>query len=374
MGLNSACCWATQIDILRTPSGGIQPQALVGNNGTIHLIYFNGEAGAGDLFYTQSKGNDLTWFKSRQINQSPGAAMAIGSVRGAQLALGRDDWIHVAWMGSAKANRAIVNGQEQAPMLYTRFKPKSDKFESERNLLGTAGGLDGGGSLASDSSGRVAVVWHGHIGEAKGEQSRAVFATESLDDGSQFSVEKRISPEGTGACGCCGIKTSYADGGILQVVFRGAAQMTNRAELILSGIFDRGNFKVVNSAPWTINNCPMSTAALTQGKSTSFAAWETEGQVYWKQLQGIGDYSGKIMEPNNPNKRRKHPAIATNMRGEVLLAWTEGTGWLRGGRVAWQLYDKTGKPLQAIERRDGVPVWGLVTVVAKSNDNFALIY
>ena len=38
---------------MRAPDGGIQPQAAIGANGTIHLIYFKGEPTGGDLFYTK---------------------------------------------------------------------------------------------------------------------------------------------------------------------------------------------------------------------------------------------------------------------------------------------------------------------------------
>ena len=44
-------------------------------------------------------------------------------------------------------------------------------------------------------------------------------------------------------------------------------------------------------------------------------------------LTGIAaQYAG----PSVPVKG-KHPVLATNPSGETLLAWTEGTGWQRGG-------------------------------------------
>src|ERR1700737_4407977 len=44
---------------------------------------------------------------------------------------------------------------------------------------------------------------------------------------------------------------------------------------------------------------------------------------------------------------------------------TEGTGWQKGGALAWQLFDKTGKPTDEKGRIDrAIPVWGLPTVVA----------
>ena len=366
--------WAGPVEVMRTPDNGIQPQAMVGADGRVHLLYFKGDAAGGDLFYTYRKAQSEGWVAPMRVNRLSGSGLAIGSVRGAQLALGRNGWVHVAWMGSSKAQSVRLEGRDQSPLLYARLRPNASEFEPEQNMLKVAGGLDGGGSLAADAMGHVAVVWHGLIGDAKGEQFRAVYVRESTDDGGVFATEKAVSPHGSGACGCCGIKAGYGDGGSLQVVFRSATQETNRAELVIKGTMDNLPFKVVRSAPWSINNCPMSTSALAQGSTASFAAWETEGQVWWEKFEATGNPSRKMMQPEGGKGGRKHPALAVNSRGEVLLAWTEGTGWQRGGGVAWQLYDKDGKAMQPIERRTGVPVWGLVAVVAASDGNFSLIY
>ena len=42
-----------KVNLLRTPNGGIQPQALMDERGTLHLIYLSGEASASDVFYVQ---------------------------------------------------------------------------------------------------------------------------------------------------------------------------------------------------------------------------------------------------------------------------------------------------------------------------------
>ncbi len=71
---------------------------------------------------------------------------------------------------------------------------------------------------------------------------------------------------------------------------------------------------------------------------------------------------------------RKHPALAFNAKGEMLLAWTEGTGWQKGGSLAWQVFDKAGKPTEDKGRAErGIPVWGLPTVVATA-EGFTIIH
>jgi hypothetical protein len=66
--------------------------------------------------------------------------------------------------------------------------------------------------------------------------------------------------------------------------------------------------------------------------------------------------------------------VAFNARGEMIVAWTEGTGWERGGALAWQVYDRAGKPTGERGRVDGgIPVWGLPAVVG-TDRGFTIIH
>src|ERR1051325_2533981 len=97
---SSAASAATVVNFLRTPDGGIQPQAVADSQGVIHVVYFKGKPGGGDLFYTRLEPGALTFGKAMPVNSQPGSAIAVGSIRGAQLALGRNGRVHVAWNGS----------------------------------------------------------------------------------------------------------------------------------------------------------------------------------------------------------------------------------------------------------------------------------
>ena len=66
--------------------------------------------------------------------------------------------------------------------------------------------------------------------------------------------------------------------------------------------------------------------------------------------------------------------MAANGRGETILAWTEGMGWDRGGGVAWQVYDTTGRPTGDVGKASSVPAWSLVAVVGRTDGGFTLIY
>ena len=80
------------------------------------------------------------------------------------------------------------------------------------------------------------------------------------------------------------------------------------------------------------------------------------------------------MSPPGGGGGRKHPAVAGNAEGETILVWAEGTGWKRGGDLAWQVFDRSGRPTDEKGRVEGgVPVWGLATVVARPDGGFTII-
>ena len=88
---------ATKVTLARTPNGGIQPQAAVDAKGFVHLIYFKGEPKAGDIFYGRQPLGAEKFSEPIQVNRQAGSAIAIGTIRGAHLAPGRNGRIHVAW-------------------------------------------------------------------------------------------------------------------------------------------------------------------------------------------------------------------------------------------------------------------------------------
>src|SRR5262245_38011942 len=80
-----------RVTLVRTPNGGIQPQAGVDSQGVVHLIYYKGDAGGGDVFYVRQEPGQDTFSKPLPVNSQPGSAIAVGTIRGAQLAIGKKD-------------------------------------------------------------------------------------------------------------------------------------------------------------------------------------------------------------------------------------------------------------------------------------------
>ena len=119
----------------------------------------------------------------------------------------------------------------------------------------------------------------------------------------------------------------------------------------------------------------MSTMALVEGSNGVVAAWETDGQIYFASSKpGTTAFTEPRAAPGD-GQGRKHPALAINARGDLLLAWTEGTGWQQGGSLAWQVYDRDGKPTEQKGRVDrGIPVWSLPAAVAHSDGTFTILH
>lgn len=361
---------------LRLPGGAsqaIQPQVAVGDDGTVHVLYFRGDAKHGNLFYTRlhtNKGDD-SYDAELPVNQQSGSAIAIGNIRGGHLALGRGDRAHVAWMGSNDAPTKGPGGA--APMLYTRLNEAGTAFEVERNVISKNTGLDGGGSLAADRQGHVYVVWHAPAAGTKGEVNRRVWVARSDDDGRTFQSERLALKQPLGCCGCCGIRAVADRDGRLFVLFRSAEQKIHRDMWLLASDDQAKTFSSSLADRWPVDTCVMSTAGLTATPDGVLAAWETEGQVYFGSVEPRSGVTDPVAAPGGA-RGRKYPVVAENARGDVLLAWTEGMGWERGGELAWQVY-RAGKPIaSAAGRAPGVPVWSVVAAFADRDGQFVIVY
>jgi hypothetical protein len=357
-----------QVRLLRTPGGGIQPQATMDAKGVVHLIYYQGDPAGGDIFYVRRIPGQEDFSKPIWVNSQKGSAIAMGTIRGAQLAVGRNGRVHIAWNGHVPEKGSY----KDAPMLYTRLNDAGTAFEPERNVICTAGGLDGGGSVAADDQGNVFVMWHApKPGDTNDEAGRAVFVARSVDDGKTFAPEKLATLKSTGACGCCGMKAFAATQGNVFALYRGAVEMTNRNEILLMSRDHGTSFEIVYEHPWRISSCPMSSAFLSESRAGVLAAAETHERVFFVR---VDPKTGRASSPVSPDTKGKHPVVVANAKGQVLLAWTEGTSWAKGGAVAWRVYGPDGKPTSETGRAEGVPVWSLATAVVMPSGDFTIVY
>ena len=362
---SSAAPAAPEVTLRRLPAGGLQPEAAVDAQGTTHVIYFQGVASHGDLFYARLDRRGLLG-RAIRVNSQPGSAVATGTIRGPHITIGRNGLVHVAWHGSTPAG-------PKAGVLYTRMNAAGTGFEPERNVAREAVGLDSG-TVAADAAGHVYVVWHAGVPGGRGEATRRLWVARSADDGQTFAAGTAASGADLGACGCCGVAAMAGPRGGLYLLYRSAAEGRHRDAYLLRSRDHGMSFTADRLQAWNVAACPMSTFSLASSTAGVLAAWETNGQVYWTRINpASGAHAGIIAAPG-PATDRKHPVIAGNARGETLLVWTEGTGWNKGGSLAWQLFDGSGRPTGGAGRAPGLPTWGMAAVAPRADGGFVVLY
>jgi len=365
--LSVTACEARQpavVTLRRLPSGGIQPQAVSDGTGRIHLIYFSGLPSGGDLFYVTSDDDGVTLAKPIRVNSDAGTAIATGTVRGGQLALGKNARAHVTW-----------NDARGAQVFYSRMNAAGTAFEKQRGLMQRTLNLDGGGGVAADGAGNVYVAWHGNDahGSSRDEAGRAVWIARSSDEGATFGPEAPVWTQPTGVCGCCGLAL-LAEGRTVHLLYRSATALVNRDIYFLSSPDSARTFRGAKIHDWPINACPMTTMAFARAGERLLGAWETEGKVYLSELTPLTSKAAKPVAPGMNKVPAKHPRIAVNARNESLLVWTEGTGWSRGGSLAWQLFDGKGNAVSPSGKAPALPAWSFAAAVARRDGTFVVFY
>jgi hypothetical protein len=353
---------AANVRVEDVPERGVQPQVAVDAAGTAHLIYLKGDPQRSDVRYVRRAKGAKTWSAPVAVNNEPGTAVAMGTIRGAQLALGQGGTLHVVWNGAMKPK---ADGAKGMPLYYTRLEPGQTAFAPQRNLLGETGALDGGASIAADDKGDVYAVWHGKpAGAGPGETERVVFVLSSKDNGVTFGAPQVANADFAGTCACCSLKALATPDGRLMTLYRAAHTLTGR-DLTLLESKDAATFKRITLDPWQTDKCPMSSAALVSTPKGIRAAWETNGKI---RSSLLGSTAGDIASGS-----AKHPTLAINARGETLVAWTIGTGWQRGGELGWTILDASGRPTAERGKAPGVPVWSDAAAYAEPDGGFVIV-
>ncbi|MEO6708372.1 MAG: hypothetical protein ABI054_10050, partial [Planctomycetota bacterium] len=242
-------------------------------------------------------------------------------------------------------------------------------FEAERDVIEVHHGLDGGGAVAADGAGNVYVVWHAPGDGGKGEQARQVWVACSSDDGSSFAKEIRVSSGEFGVCPCCGLGALALDDGGLAIVYRCAKNQDERDTTLLLRKNAGAPFEVRKLDSWRVPACVMSSASLARGPHGAFAAWETQGKVRFAALDEKSAHA-----PDASTRNRKHPSIALNAAGDLVIAWTDDIGWDRPGTLAWQRFGADGGMTDGAVDAGAVPTWSLSSVVALPDGRFVVFH
>ncbi len=354
-----------RVAVTRLPEGAVQPKAVIDASGNLHLAYLRGEASASDVYYSHRQAGETELSDPIRVNSLEKSGLATGSVRGPDIAVDSDGTVHIAWIGSQQAEPRPEDGS--LPILYAKLPEGDMEFTEQRNVVSWATGVDGGASIAVDKSGKLAIVWHAGPNHAE-ESARSIYAAYSQDKGESWGREERLVREELGACSCCDLAAAFAANGQLQFLYRAAKGSQHRD--VYLGTASESPARQLQA--WELNSCPMSTFALYPlPNEEAIAAWDREGELFAMRITADGK---SFWQPTGDGNNRRHPAIAVSNEGVVLVAWTEGTAWARGGDLCWQLFDKSGEPLSEVNRRDDLPVWGTPTAVFDSEQGFQIYY
>ena len=348
------------VDVLRAPEGGSIPQVVIDDAGTLHLIYYTGSMTSGDLWHVTRAAEATDWSTPQPVNSDPHSVSGLGPIDGGQIAIGPDGLLHVGWFH-----------KDPTRFHYTR-SDHTGAFTPQQTLsIKNEGGVESAPTLTVDDAGNVYAFWHADPVE---DAQRRVYMAVSRDNGALFDLPRAISPAAEGACGCCGLKAVTDGEGVIHVSYRGAGENVRRGMRLLTSVDQGRNFTDQLIHPWELNACPIATTTLTAGPDGTLVAWETDGQVYFADVDRIGE-DEPVSPPGEADFRRKNATVAANDKGDVLLAWGDGPGWQSGGTLHWQLFDRSGRPRgDAGVGSSPIPARSVPTIAVRADGSFVVVF
>ena len=369
-----------EVTVMKTPNAGYRPQVVRDGAGTIHMVYTRmGKDAMGDLFYIRRKAGQEEFSKPIKVNSTPNCAAAF------HMAIGKGGRAHVFIRANARYLRLFNKSKrlklfDLKYMLYCRMNDAGTAFETERNLAGETYAFEGGGLLFPDGKGTIYAFWHG-LTERGPERTRKIFMATSQDEGKNFTAGVAIQKAADGTCACCPLGGLRDEKGDFYISYRNSEISYRNSE----ASFSKDSYLLISSNqgktftetlldPWAEAGCPGANYSITSGSSGAYVAWRTHNQVYFSKA---GESSQRVAAPADGKKSRS-PLVVANSKGQVLFAWAEGTGvphFLQGGDLAWQIYDKDGKPVskkQVLPAR--VAKWSTAAAYAKPNGDFVMFY
>ena len=160
----------------------------------------------------------------------------------------------------------------------------------------------------------------------------------------------------------------------MSILYRSAREIVNRDIYLLTSDDQGKTFRNTMLHPWNIGACPMSSMHFVEASSGLLAAWETREQVFFSALNPITLKNSEPVSPPGTARKRKHPWLAANSAADTIFVWTENTGWAKGGDLAWQVFDRSGKPKGKQGRVDAIAAWSFGVAYARPDDGFTIIY
>lgn len=353
------------IDVSRTPDEGIQPMMVTDDEGIIHLVYFkelSPETGNGHIYYRFYTNDSKQWSEAVQISSTPFQQQ--GSIARASMAIDASGRAHVTWLKS-----------HPYEFMYSRSNPQRSKYEPERSMIKQhIADVEAAASIATYKN-SVSLTWH--AGDQMTEDSRTVYMITSTNGGETFQEEKQIGNDKLGACGCCGLAAKYKPDGKFMVAYRTAINRKGRhMQLLTTDSSDAYTSNTQLLSEWNLEACPVSTNDFSHNDNSgeNWLVYENEGKIYQHNTDKAQVTPTLVRAPTSAT-RQKHPAIAINQAGNRLIAWGEGAGFVQGGILQMQLFDKENNLLSTDETvAIEIPNFSMPAVAPKQDGSFLLLY
>lgn len=294
-------CSASDLVVIASGHGAQapkQPQAAVGDDGSVHVVYGIGDA----VQYCRSPDGGATFEKSMQAFRVPN--MSLGMRRGPRIVKTKTAIVVTAIGGQ------IGKGRD-GDVLAWRSTDDGQTWQGPVRVNDTADSArEGLHAMASGADGSIWCVWL-DLRDKKSE----IYATMSKDGGATWEPNKCIyrSPDGS-VCECCH-PSVIVSGDNVHVMFRNS--LGGNRDMYVTSSTDRGksfsDARKLGSGTWTLDACPMDGGMLAAGPKGALATvWRRDGNVY----TAAGDGSPEILL--GPGQQ---PWIAGTAKGSIIV-WT----------------------------------------------------
>ena len=302
-----------------------QPQAAIGANGHVHLVF-----GIGDTVQYAGAKNGNTFEKSKPAFQVPN--MPLGMRRGPRIATAGDVIVVTAIGGKTGKGRS-------GDVLSWRSNDEGTTWLGPVRVNDAADSArEGLHAMASGADGSVWCVWL-DLRDKKSE----IYAARSIDSGETWEPNICVyrSPDGS-VCECCHPSVAVEDNG-LHVMFRNSLA-GNRDMYVTSSVDNGKSFtpaRKLGQGTWSLDACPMDGGMLAVNAAGAIeTVWRRDGNVYLTTK--TGDFEELL-------GRGQQPWIAATGTGAYIV-WTserEGDLMLRssGSQDAKKLSQNARDPM-----------------------------
>ncbi|MEJ7594336.1 MAG: sialidase family protein [Planctomycetaceae bacterium] len=297
-----SACGAHEPTVIATGHGSLspqQPQAAVGLNGAIHVVF-----GIGDAVHYSKSSSGKAFVKPKRAFQVPN--MSLGMRRGPRIATTNKAIVVTAIGGKTGKGR---DGDVLAWHSTDEGKSWKDRPESTIRHDAAREGLHAMALARMERSGV-----YGSICATKKSE---IYASRSVDNGSTWESNIRVyqSPDGS-VCECCHPSVIVAKDG-LHVMFRNS--LAGNRDMYITSSADNGksftSARKLGSGSWQLDGCPMDGGMLAaNGSGHIETVWRRDRSIY---LATDSDTAEVLLGPG------EQPWIAATQKG-AFIAWTTG--------------------------------------------------